>query len=298
MNWKGFFVVLIVLLVIYGVYYLVTEANILQLLSIPRALDPFATSTPGARTSPRSSGTLRGTTPTVSAPTVRTPTPPKGFEVADLSSYFDGIQLVSVRRPDRYGIGGEFTLRANASVGSAVDVTGWTISSNRGSIVIFGAHGSIGPVNQARIVIRPGTSAIFYAARGSFVNNVELNSCTGYLNEIYAVSPKFPNNCPRPPRSDLVSFSGECQNFITSLSSCEAPDPNERNRFTGTSDVACRAYLDTLAYGPCVNRYRDLPNFYSHGWRVWMGAALKFDPYHDRLLLFDATGKLVDEYIY
>jgi hypothetical protein len=234
----------------------------------------------------------------VSAPTTRTPAPPEDFEVSDLSPYFDRVRIASVRRPDRYGIGGEFTVRADASVGSGVDVTGWTIASYRGSIVIFGAGAAIGPVNHARIVIRPNTQGVFYAVWSSFVKNVELNACTGYLNERYALSPKLPNNCPRPTRSELVNFPGDCQNFINSLSSCETANPTELNQFSVSRDVACRAFIDTLTYDGCVRRYGDLSNFYSYGWRVWMGTELKFDPFHDRLLLFDATGKLVDEYVY
>ncbi len=297
MNWKGFFVIVLVLLVIYGVYFLVTQADFFRLLSIPRVFDPFATSVPPAQTTSRTSRTTRTTAPTVRAPEV--PVPPDGFSVSDLSPYFDKVRIASVRRPNQYGVGGEFTLRVDASAGTSVDVTGWSVRGNRGgNVIIFGAGGTSGPVNQARVIVRPNTSAIFYAAGGTFVKNIELNACTGYLNDLYVITPKFPNNCPRPSRSDLVTFSGECQNFINSLGSCEVPDAEDVNRFTGSRDVACRAYLNSLNYGPCVSRYRDLPNFYSYGWRVWLGAELKFDPYHDRLILFDAAGKLVDEYVY
>ncbi|MFH0806708.1 MAG: hypothetical protein V1885_03230 [Candidatus Brennerbacteria bacterium] len=297
MNWKGLIVVVLVFLVIYGVYYLITQADFFNLLSIPRIFDPFATSAPVTRT-PRQTVTPRTSTPIVSAPTVRTPTPPEGFIVDDLSPNFDKVRIASVRRPDKYGIGGEFTIRAESSVSSGVDVTGWVIRSYRGSIFISGANAGTAPANHPRIVIRPNTSAVFYAAWSSYVKNVELNTCTGYLNELYAVSPKLPNNCPRPARSELVNFPGECQNFINSLSSCEVPSPAELNQFSVSRDVACRAFLNNFTYERCVQRYNSLSNFYSYGWRVWMGTELKFDPYHDRLLLFDATGRLVDEYIY
>jgi hypothetical protein len=297
MNWKGFFVVIFVFLVIYGVYYLITQADFLRLLSIPRIFTPFSTSTPPARTS-RVTGTSGSGASTINTPAVRTPTPPEGFLADDLSPYFDKVRITSVRRPDRYGIGGDFTVYVDASVSSGADVTGWTVRSHRGSIVIFGAGAPVGPVNYSRIVIRPNTSATFYAAWSSFVKNIELNACTGYLNDRYSVSPKLPNNCPRPARSELVNFSGGCQNFINSLSSCELPSPAELNQFSVSGDTACRTFIDQLTYDGCVRRSRDLSNFFSYGWRVWMGVELKFDPYHDRLLLFDATGKLVDEYIY
>ncbi|MDP3974883.1 MAG: hypothetical protein Q8P88_01180 [Candidatus Jorgensenbacteria bacterium] len=298
MHWKGFFIVLLVFLVIYGVYYLVTQSDFVKLLSISRILNPFATSSSSSVTTTRRPPSPRASAPIASAPIVRTPTPPAGFAVEDLSTYYDKVQITSVRRPDRYGIGGEFSIRANNLVSSGVDVTGWEIRSNRGSITMSGVYAPVGPVNQRRIVISPNTSAVFYAAWSSFVKNIELNACTGYLNDLYSLSPKLPTNCPRSARSELVNFSGECQNFINSLSSCEVPDTIDLNRFTVSRDVACRAFMNNLTYEGCVRRYRDLSNFYSYGWRVWMGTELRFDPYHDRLLLFDGAGKMVDEYVY
>jgi hypothetical protein len=231
-------------------------------------------------------------------PAVNLPTPPEGFSVADLSPYYDRVRITSVRRPDRYGIGGGFTVRVEEIASLPVDVTGWEVHSNRGSFFITGAGAPIGPVNQTRIAVRPNTSAEFYAAWSSFVKNVELNACTGYLNDLYTLSPELPTNCPRPAQSELVNFSGECQNFIGSLQSCETPSPSELNQYVVSGDPACRAFMDTLTYEGCVRKYQNLSNFYSYGWRVWLGTDLHFDPYHDRLFLVDGAGKLVDEYIY
>lgn len=297
MNWKGFFIVVCVFLVIYGAYYLVTQSDFIKLLTLPRIFDPFATSAPSVRT-PSETRASRTASPVISTPSIRTPTPPQGFSVSDLSPYFEKATISSVRRPDRYGTGGEFTVRVDSTITAGVDVTGWTVRSNRGSLTITGAYGNQDPVNRLRIVIRPGTSALFYATTGAFVKNIELNACTGYLNDSYVVSPKLPNNCPRSSRSELVNFSGECQNFINSLGSCKVPAPVDLNRFTASRDAACRSFLDTFTYYHCVQRYSSLPNFYSYGWRVWVGTEFRFDPSHDRLFLLDTAGKLVDEYIY
>lgn len=300
MNWKGFFVIILVFLAIYAVYYFVTQIEFARLLSIPRAINPFSTSSPVSPTTPTSgSGAAtpsRPAGPVVSAPAARTPTPPQGFTEADLSPHFEKAQISWVRPPNPAGIGAEFTLRVGNDAGSPIDVTGWYVRSNRGSVLIRGATTRAGPANHPAIVIRPGTSAVFYAAWGSFVKNLELNTCTGYLNDIYTLSPAVPNDCPRPPRSELINFSGACQNFINSLSSCKVPEPNDLNRFT--TEAACRAFLNTFSYQECVERYRGLSNFNSYGWRVWLGTEFVFDLLHDRLLLFDAAGKLVDEYIY
>lgn len=296
MHIKGFIVIILVFLLIYGVYYLVTEADFLKLISIPRIFDPFATSAPPVRPGIAPRGTAASSS--VREPEPQTPTPPQGFAAGDLSLYFGKVELASVRKPDRYGIGGEFAVRVGSSAAESVDVTGWAIESYRGRVAISGAGSQVGPVNHARIVIRPNAQAVFYAAWSPFVKNIELDACTGYLNNTYALSPKLPNNCPRPDRSELVNFPGDCQNFISSLSSCETPSPAELNQFAVTRDAACRAFIDALTYEGCVRKYRDRTDFRSYGWRAWIGTELKFDPSHDRLLLFDANGKLVDEYVY
>lgn len=223
---------------------------------------------------------------------------PTGFTVADLSPYFGQVEISSVRRPSSLGRGGGFTLQSDFTQESSLDVTEWRIKANDGEINVRGGVSSVPPVNMARIVLRPRTSAVFYADVNSFVKNVELNKCTGYLNGTYTLNPKLPNNCPRPDRSGIVAFSGECQNFIRSLSSCEQPTSSELNRFTQPSDIACHEFLEDLNYGNCVREYSGDSNFYSYGWRVWMSELLPFDRSHDRLLLFDANGLLVDEHVY
>ncbi|MBI4034189.1 MAG: hypothetical protein HY378_01420 [Candidatus Brennerbacteria bacterium] len=223
---------------------------------------------------------------------------PDGFTRVELSPDFGKVEVTSVKRPSSLGKGGGFTLRANSTLKENLDVTNWRIKSNRGEIAIKGGVADVPPVNLKKIVLRPRTSAVFYADVISFVQNVELNKCTGYLNNTYALSPKLPNNCPRPERSEYISFSGECQNFIRSLSSCEQPTSNELNRFASPNNVPCRRFLESLNYGNCFNKYSGDANFYSYGFRVWMRERLPFDPKHDRLLLFDENGLLVDEHIY
>lgn len=223
---------------------------------------------------------------------------PEGFTAADISPDFGKVEISSVRRPSSLGEGGGFTLRADFTQELPLDITNWRIKSNDGEITVRGGVSSIPPVNLSRIVLRPRTSAVFYADVNSFVKNVELNKCTGYLNNTYTLDPRLPNNCPRPERSDYITFSGECQSFIRSLSSCEQATSAELNRFTRPSDIPCHEFLEDLNYGKCVQKYSSDSNFYSYGWRVWMSESLHFDPRHDRLLLLDENGLIVDEHVY
>ncbi len=223
---------------------------------------------------------------------------PTGFAAADLSPDFGRVEIASVRRPSSWGDGGGFTLRSVSELKDYLDITGWRIKSNNGEITVKGGASSVPPVNLQRIVLRPRTSAIFYADQQSFVKNVELNKCTGYLNNTYTLDPKLPKNCPRPDRGETIAFSGACQSFVRSLGSCEQPTSSELNRFTGSNNIPCHEFLEDLNYANCVGKYSSDPNFYSYGWRVWTSDEVHFDSQHDWLLLFDENSLLVDEYIY
>ncbi|MFH0712738.1 MAG: hypothetical protein V2A55_02735 [Candidatus Jorgensenbacteria bacterium] len=224
---------------------------------------------------------------------------PLGFTAADLSPDFGRVEITSLKRPSSSGTGGGFTLRADTALKESLNITNWKIRANsKKEIVIKGDTSFSPPVNLSQIVLRPRTSAVFYAGVNSVVKNVELNKCTGYLNNVFTLNPKLPNNCPRPDRSEAITFSGDCQDFVRSLSSCEQPTGAELSRFTKPEDLACRELLRNLNYGGCINDYSGNSDFYSYGWRVWTSDRLPFDPKHDRLLLLDENNLIVDEYIY
>ncbi len=69
------------------------------------------------------------------------------------------------------------------------------------------------------------------------------------------------------------------------------------------SDTQCYDVLSTINYQGCYEKNHAGKNFLSNEWWIWLGKYSQpqvniFDPLHDRVLLFDANGKLVDEYIY
>lgn len=223
--------------------------------------------------------------------------PPPGFTQKDLSPlYYGQIDIGSVRRPFSSGDVGELTLRLNYSQNLAVDITNWRIKSNRGEMTILGGQSDFGPVNQKRIILRPGSGATIYFGATAPVQNVQTNLCTGYLNNIYNLNPKLPNNCPQPDRNQIVTFSGACQNFIFSLSSCETPTAEELNRFTSPADIDCHEFLEDLNYQNCYDKNYNKPSFFSD-WRVWLNQNFFIDT-RDRLLLLDDKGLLVDVYSY
>ena len=291
-------VIIIIIVIVYnGVLWLSNNLSLGEIFYLPSGQSTSSAVETKKQTAPK----IRiDTSPKISEPTKSsvTVTPPQGFTATDLSPDFGKVEVTSVRRPSSLGAGGGFTLRADFTLGELLDVTGWRIKSNDGEITIKGSISSVPPVNLARIILRPRTSAVFYTDRQSFVKNVELNKCTGYLNNNYDLNPRLPNNCPRPDRSETINFSGECQSFIRSLSSCEQPTSTELNRFTRPSNILCHEFLEDLNYGNCIREHSGDPDFYSYGWRIWTSDRLPFDRKHDRLLLFDGNNLLVDEHIY
>ena len=299
------FAVFVIALVAYVVYYVVTSTDVLKFPLLPAYLSPVApTGSSGNNPPPVSpSGSSVPRTPSAppSQPSAPTPTPPQGFTQADLSPFYGKVRMSSVTPPSYYSGGGNFTIRADSSLSGPADVDGWRLKGNRYEVRIEAASPSmtVGPVNQSALILRPGEELIVYGATSNYIaqiRNVHLNKCTGYLNETYKLSPRIPEQCPRPDRSQYMTFSGGCQSYLYSLGTCDTPTPVKINELS--YDSACRAFLDILNHDSCYRRYRSDADFLQSGWRVWLINSLQFDVNHDRLLLFDRQGLVVDEYVY
>lgn len=230
------------------------------------------------------------------------PVPPPGFTASQLSPFYQKVRIGGVNRG--FGFNGISSIYLSVSdLREAVNVTGWLIRSNKGTILtIPKAIADYKPVSspvESDIILNPGDYLNIYDTVTSFGFNLRLNKCTGYLNNNFDFDPELPRACPFVERSEIVSLSGKCQSFILSLGGCRQPTADELNSFSNES--ACISYLNTVNYGNCYNRYRSDADFFSREWRISMGRnfnAANLDSQHDRILLFDKRGLLVDEYIY
>ncbi len=231
------------------------------------------------------------------------PTPPEGFTVRDLSPFFGKVQITSVTRPS-YSVSrrGQLTLRANALGDMSLDITGWKIKGNVGGEIYIpqasGEYTLSGWESSRNIVLSSGNYVVIYSTKSGVDRNIRLNKCIGYLNNLYTFSPRLPNTCPARDTKQVSLFSGACQTYLRSLRTCEEPTANEKNQFGGSGDASCRAFLDTLNYGGCYKAHRNDRDFFSNEWRVWLNAEMPFDTQHDRLVLYDKNGKVVDDYTY
>lgn len=229
--------------------------------------------------------------------------PPLGYVESQLSPFFEQIHITGVNPPDYFGdYNSELTISGD-NLKTSVDITGWVVRANLGgSIEVPRAVSEFSPYGlnpEGNIILSPGDYVRMYSWKSANGRNFRLNKCTGFLNQQYNFSPALPNDCPSIAQDKrIITFTGACQDFLKSLPSCKTPTPNDLNRFTGVNDVECRKIADQYTYGSCYDTNRTKIDFLSHEWRTWLGGAMQFDPKHDRLILFDKQGLLVDEYVY
>ncbi len=229
------------------------------------------------------------------------PTPPAGFTVAQLSPYYGEVTIGNVSAGTYNGVS-QFSL--NAAYGGTqapIDVTGWRFVSNKGEVIIPKAIADYTPGGAGfpgDVTLGPGQTLNVWSSVSPIVQNLRLNACAGYLNDTYTFVPSLPQNCTAAyDRSAIETFSGPCQNYILSLWGCSLPSASRINSFSG--EPACQSFLNTkFGYSACYYANRFKPDFFSNTWDAWIGAPIIIDPSHDRLLLWDKQGLLVNEYVY
>lgn len=238
-------------------------------------------------------------------PAEPTPVPPAGYQVKDLSPFYKKVRIRSVTPANRfnYSMMNGFQLAAEGNNTKPIFITGWKITGNNKSEIYIpqaiSDYKPSGLSTRDAIKLDPGAVANFYSTQSPMGENLRLNLCTGYLNSRFGFSPALPNMCPTPyDRGEVIASSAACQNFLFSLGGCDEVSPSQRNQFFGSNDTTCRAVLDRFTYGYCYAKNRNKPEFFSKEWRVWFGIPMPFEPSHDRVLLYDNGGLIVDEYVY
>ncbi|MBI3046348.1 MAG: hypothetical protein HYY86_02310 [Candidatus Harrisonbacteria bacterium] len=206
------------------------------------------------------------------------------------------VRITSIRQPTSFNSYLEVVLSSSLDRNETLNITGWTIKSNKGSFVIPRAQEiySFGGA-QNNINLRYGDRVSLYSGIGP-KGNFRLNKCLGYLEDVSPFTPSLPRSCPYISRSEIIGFSGACQNYVLSLRSCQNPVANPP---VPVDDSACHNFLSKLNYVGCVEKYQNDSDFLDNEWRVWLGEQINiFDSLHDKVQLLDREGNLVDEYVY
>lgn len=224
--------------------------------------------------------------------------------VVHISSVQRGSTVVS----EEYAViryGGSFfgfgTTKSNQAL--PVNITGWQIGTPRSSAFIPRAF-TIPEIDLSErdILLPPGGEAIIVTGTPAYTRNFRENQCVGYFTESNSFTPGLSSSCPdRPGRSLLLDmkFNGACIDAIEGISSCRTPA--SRGPFApAVVGQACLDFMnENFNYFGCVKNLRDRRDFLESTWRVSLKRGQKlFDPRHDRVLLRDESGLLVDEFEY
>ncbi len=232
--------------------------------------------------------------PTPAKPAV---TPPPGFTTADLSPYYDSVRITSLYTYVWYNSHLSFSAYGSAS---PIDVSGWTVKSNEGSMQIPQAINDYNPSGlspSTDIVLPSGGRLDIYNTASPIAKNLRINKCMGYLNNTYTFSPQLQcSYIPLYNRSDISTLSGNCQNYILSLGSCKSPSASSLNSFS--NEPACVQFLNRFDYASCYDMNVNTAGFLTNQWVAWIPGMWSFDSKHDRVLLLDRNGLLVNEYTY
>ncbi len=248
-------------------------------------------------------------TPTISAePEIPDYLIPAGFERKDLSPYFQKIQITSAYASSWNYTPDQIRISSYLNKGESANITGWKIKSNRREIIIpraINIYEPFGSAPEEDIILIVNNYVNIYSSKNPLNKNFRLNKCIGYLESAYDFNPALPQDCPAPykDRSEIAHLSGECQTYIMSLGGCKLPETSFYNTLSGGEQGnVCRQFLNTISHGSCYQKHRFDSDFLSNEWRIWIGRSVIpediLDPQHDRLLLFDKQGLLVDEYVY
>jgi hypothetical protein len=188
--------------------------------------------------------------------------------------------------------------------GETVNITGWKLKSNKGTITIPQAveiYDPSGFTPSSDIILKPGNYVELYSLTSPLNRNLRLNKCMGYLEQTYNFQPIYlPSNCPTFSSSEIRYLSGQCQSYIWSLGYCKIPDASFYNSLPGSDEGnTCREFLQNIGYGSCFRNHKTDSDFLSNNWIVWLDQQnINLDSQHDYLRLYDKQGNLVSEYNY
>jgi hypothetical protein len=226
---------------------------------------------------------------------------PAGYSERDLSPDFRKVRITAVKRVDttRYPNDAQIiTIKENIGSGdAAVNLTGMRVQSNSETFLIPRAAKvyKTSGAGLTNVALANGQSALIISSASPVNANFMGNRCMGYLNARYTFKPKLIGTCERPTKGEIATFSGACQEYILRMGSCE--EGNSGDSRIPASDSSCRAFVSKINYEGCVERNQASADFLTNVWNVWSGRDL-LDPLHDGILLLDASGKLVDWYVY
>lgn len=162
----------------------------------------------------------------------------------------------------------------------------------------------LAPKDRAHIVTGKMPNQSPYAIPSSF----KLNKCVGYMEalSLYKFTPVVSLQCPSPSKeTDINNLEQSCYDYVRRLSRCHTPEfkvvdgIDYVDSTTGLSEYCKRYVKERFSYSGCLSRHASDEDFLGTIWYVYLNYSHQlWNTNRDRILLYDAQGKLVDELRY
>lgn len=186
---------------------------------------------------------------------------------------------------------------------AVVSIDRWTIESRKSGKIAIPAAEEIPMVDAGtrQILLPPRGEIIITSGISTFGRSFRENACTGYFTQSHSFTPSLATCSAIPFDAQGLldaGYNGDCVDFVKSISKCRIPNiPYEKSGRIGS---ACIEHItNTYSYSGCVARFRDEKTFFKNTWRVFLNQPSHiFDSKHDRIILRDSEGLIVDEFEY
>ncbi len=206
--------------------------------------------------------------------------------------------------------------------GEPVSITGWKLVNGKGSRPVEQSNNSYfyptpdtaiigqgtefldpsGSYNVGPIVLKNGDRAIVTTGGPltqfsfSIPTSFRENMCLGFLKN-YPFEPRVNAACPVITQDkDMRTVTSQCYDYLSSLRRCENPEVENKARFDEQSSH-CKAFVrERQNYPSCVTRSKNLSNFSSSQWRIFLGKKTEmWAERRETITLYDAQGLIVDQ---
>ena len=232
--------------------------------------------------------------------------PPSAPQKTGAELYGDWIKISSVRKQAPYLI----TLTTNIPKEQTLAITGWVIEGRAERFTIpkgveLIPEGIQGAVYEP-IVLQRGDRVRISGAENPFTSKLSFkpNACFGYLKDKRIFPVSVPSSCPRdiPKLAEMDHLPEDCQEFILDFRHCKEP-----LTYPSTSplinDFQCRTFYENLefklSYDGCVKNHKAEDNFFREEWHIYVDEEDRLvRSTHDRILLKDQDGVIIDEFVY
>lgn len=244
---------------------------------------------------PQAGGSFFGFIPSPGSPAGEERSPESGMEISFVrtSASGPGEEYIVIKRSGFSFSGDE--------AGETVDISGWTIENGRGTRYTIPVAFNIPNANvpAGPIKLGSGDEVIVVSGSSTFGSSFRENMCTGYFAEFHEFAPPLDESCPEFSRDELLrqGLNSVCVEAVGNTPRCRQVRIGFEQSAAGNE---CVDFVGMhLNYAGCLRDNRSRDDFFGKTWRVFLNSRQNiWDSLHDRAILRNKEGAIIDEYSY